>query len=48
MVCARCAVESPSARTIPASTCWRDAGALSSANSTSPFITAAMEGPVPR
>ena len=48
MVSARCAVLTPSARSIPASTCWREAGALSMANSTSPFITAAMEGAVPR
>ena len=48
MVLARRAVETPSARSIPASTCWRDAGALSMANSTSPFSTAAIDGAVPR
>ena len=48
MVLARCAVETASARSSPPSTCCRLAGALSMANSTSPFITAAMLGAVPR
>ena len=44
----RRAVDTPSARSIPASTCWRETGALSMLNSTSPFSTAAMDGAVPR
>ena len=48
MVLERFAVETPSAFNNPPKTCWRDAGALSIAKSVSPFITAAMEGAVPR